>query len=65
MSTALPPPTSYCKAVMRWLTVAANQDVIQGSVAARVLNCHAQEHAMQTYYGELLPKSETKNSKLP
>ena len=35
----------YLKVVMRWLTVAANQDANQRSVAAGVWDCHVQEHA--------------------
>ena len=53
---------------MRWLTAVANQDVIQGSVAAGELDCHAQEHAnaniLWTAAAKIVPvQSETKNSK--
>ena len=54
--------------MMRWLTVAVNQDVIQGSVAAGGLDCHPQEDAnadvLRTVATKIMPvQSETKNSK--
>ena len=43
----------------RWLTLAANQDVTQGSVAAGGLDCHAQEHAnadvLRTATAKIIP----------
>ena len=49
--------------------MAANQGVIQGSVAARVLDCHAKEHANAVVVRRAATKimpilSETKNSKM-
>ena len=53
---------------MRWLTVAANQDANQRSIAAGVWDCHGQEDAnaevMQTAAAKvMLVVSETKDSK--